>query len=93
VLGELIRSDAREDQQGGPIIVETQFIDFITCKPIPGIWWDMWNANATGVYRGVINEGNGDFTDDSNINNTFLRAVQQANQDGVEEWNHHWRLH
>ncbi|KAL4773530.1 hypothetical protein BDW60DRAFT_215892 [Aspergillus nidulans var. acristatus] len=44
--------------------------------------WDMWNANATGVYRGVINEGNGDFTDDSNINNTFLRAVQQANQDG-----------
>ncbi|KAL4739962.1 Intradiol ring-cleavage dioxygenase [Aspergillus similis] len=85
VPGELIRSDAREDQQGVPIIVEAQFIDFITCKPIPGMWWDMWNANATGVYSGVINEGNGDFTDHSNVNNTFLRAVQQADQDGVAQ--------
>ncbi|KAL4819914.1 Intradiol ring-cleavage dioxygenase [Aspergillus spinulosporus] len=83
VPGELIRSDAREDQQGVPIIVEAQFIDFITCKPIPGMWWDMWNANATGVYSGVINEGNGDFTDHSNVNNTFLRAIEQVDQDGV----------
>ncbi|KAL4758799.1 Intradiol ring-cleavage dioxygenase [Aspergillus foveolatus] len=82
VPGELIRSDTREDQEGVPIIVEAQFIDFVICKPIPSMWWDMWNANATGVYSGVIIEGNGDFTDHSNVNNTFLRAVQQANQDG-----------
>ncbi|KJK63136.1 intradioldioxygenaselike [Aspergillus parasiticus SU-1] len=85
VPGELIRDDAREDQEGIPIIVEAQFIDFITCKPIPGMWWDMWNANATGVYSGVINEGNGDFTDHSNVNNTFLRAVQLADEDGVAQ--------
>ncbi|BCS29345.1 intradiol ring-cleavage dioxygenase [Aspergillus puulaauensis] len=85
VPGEVIRSDAREDQSGVPIIVEAQFIDFETCKPIPGMWWDLWNANATGVYSGVINQGNGDFTDHSNVNNTFLRAVSMADEDGVAQ--------
>ncbi|KAL4938481.1 hypothetical protein BDV06DRAFT_215074 [Aspergillus oleicola] len=85
VPGEMIRSDAREDQQGVPIIVEAQFIDFETCNPIPGMWWDMWNANATGVYSGVINQGNGDFTDHANINNAFLRAIQKSDEDGVAQ--------
>ncbi|RAH47714.1 intradiol ring-cleavage dioxygenase [Aspergillus brunneoviolaceus CBS 621.78] len=83
VPGELIREDAREDQLGVPIIVEAQFIDYESCLPVPGMFWDMWNANATGVYSGVINEGNGDLLDHSNVNATWLRAVQMADQDGV----------
>lgn len=36
-----------------------------------------------GVYTGVINEGNGNFLDHSNVNRTALRGLQQANEDGV----------
>ncbi|CAK7216762.1 hypothetical protein SCUCBS95973_002916 [Sporothrix curviconia] len=83
VPGEIVRYDAIDGELGIPLIMEAQFIDFITCKPVPGIWWDMWNANATGVYSGVINEGNGNFLDHSNVNRTFGRAIQMADQDGV----------
>lgn len=30
---------------------EVQYIDVNTCKPIPGAIVDIWQANATGVYR------------------------------------------
>jgi protocatechuate 3,4-dioxygenase beta subunit len=28
-----------------------QYIDVNTCKPVKGAVVDIWNANATGVYR------------------------------------------
>lgn len=83
VRGELIREDVREDEPGIPIIVEGQFINYVTCEPVKGMWWDLWNANSTGVYTGVINEGNGNFLDHSNVNRTALRGLQQADEDGV----------
>ena len=41
------------------------------------------NCNATGVYGGVVEEGNGNSADLSNINATFLRGVQKSDADGT----------
>lgn len=42
VLGEYIRSDIVEDQEGVPITVDGQFIDITTCEPITDLYWDLW---------------------------------------------------
>lgn len=83
VRGELIREDVREDESGIPIVAEGKFIDYVTCEPVAGMWWDLWNANATGVHSGVINEGNGNFLGHNNVNHTVLQSLQQADEDGV----------
>lgn len=42
------------------------------------------DCNATGVYSGVVAEGNGNGeADPDNINNTWLRGVQKTDDDGV----------
>jgi protocatechuate 3,4-dioxygenase beta subunit len=83
VKGEHIRSELRENQTGVPIIIEGQFVDVETCEPIEGLYWDLWNCNATGVYSGLVATGNGNTDDTSNLNATFLRGVAQSDADGV----------
>ncbi|KAH8886430.1 putative extracellular dioxygenase [Thozetella sp. PMI_491] len=87
VKGEYVRKDLREDQPGVPVIIEGQFIDAETCEPIEGIYWDMWNCNATGVYSGVVASNNGNGDDQNNINATFLRGIQQTDAEGVATFN------
>lgn len=83
VKGELIRSNVRENQPGVPIVIEGQFLDVETCKPIPELYWDVWNCNATGVYSGLVANGNGNSDDLSNYNATFLRGIAKSDADGV----------
>ncbi|KAF2622340.1 aromatic compound dioxygenase [Macroventuria anomochaeta] len=83
VTGELNRDDILEDEPGVPNYVYAQFIDINTCEPLPDIWFDIWNCNATGVYSGVQSDGNGNGDDASNLNNTALRGIQKSNEDGV----------
>lgn len=87
VPGELIRSDLRENQTGVNVIIDGQFLDVETCEPIEGLYWDIWNCNATGVYSGVVENGNGNDADASNINATFLRGLQSSDSDGVVQFN------
>jgi protocatechuate 3,4-dioxygenase beta subunit len=47
---------------------------------------DLWHANATGVYSGVVVPGNGNSDDGSNINSTFGRGLQPTNKDGVTQF-------
>lgn len=56
VWGEVQRSNVKEDEycDGVDVYLEVQYIDVNTCKPIPGAFVDIWNANATGVYRSVL---------------------------------------
>lgn len=51
VKGEHIRDDLIDDESGVPLHLHAQFIDVNTCKPIPDLYMDVWNANSTGVYR------------------------------------------
>lgn len=51
VNGELIRKNVKEDQVGIDLYLEVQYIDVTTCRPVPALFVDVWNCNATGVYR------------------------------------------
>ncbi|KAI0317724.1 Intradiol ring-cleavage dioxygenase [Amylostereum chailletii] len=86
VDGEFVRSDIREDQQGVDLYVDVQLIDVTTCEPVPNVFIDFWHANSTGVYAGVVANGNGDSTNENNWNTTFLRGIQETNEDGVAQF-------
>lgn len=86
VTGELVRKDLRESQQGVPIYIDIQVVDTNTCSTLPNVAIDFWHCNATGVYSGVVAQGNGDFADKTNINATHGRAVQTTDADGVAQF-------
>ncbi|KAJ5757324.1 uncharacterized protein N7511_006018 [Penicillium nucicola] len=83
VSGELVREDIVESQQGVPLYMDIQLIDTNTCDPLPDIYMDLWHCNATGVYSGIVAGGNGDSSDEENINTTWLRGIQASDGDGV----------
>lgn len=82
VWGEQIRGDVVEDEycDGVDLYLEIQYIDVNTCKPIPGAFVDIWNANATGVYSGISVSGN--YAADG-WDSTYLRGIQVTDNDGV----------
>ncbi|KAH8152579.1 uncharacterized protein LAJ45_03420 [Morchella importuna] len=86
VTGEYIRQDVREDQEGVDVYLDLQFIDVNTCEPVPGIYFDIWNANSTGTYSGIVASGNGDSTDLTNIDKTFLRGLWNTDHEGVTQF-------
>lgn len=56
VWGEVMRQNVKEEKysDGVDIFLEVQYIDINTCRPVPGALVDIWQANATGVYRSVV---------------------------------------
>ncbi|KAK0200629.1 aromatic compound dioxygenase [Desarmillaria ectypa] len=78
VQGEYICSNMSEDQPG--------LIDVSTCEPLTGVYLDVWHCNATGVYAGIVADGNGDSSVESNWNTTFLRGIQQMNDEGYAQF-------
>ncbi|GMF31057.1 unnamed protein product [Phytophthora lilii] len=85
VLGEYIRNDMRQEQKGIPMYMDIQVIDVSTCNPVKDMYVDLWHCNATGVYSGDVASGNGDNTDTSNADATFLRSVTPTDEDGVAQ--------
>ncbi|KAL2818662.1 Intradiol ring-cleavage dioxygenase [Aspergillus granulosus] len=83
VTGELIRNNLVEDQEGVPLYLDIQLIDSNTCNPVPDVYIDFWHCNSTGVYSGVVASGNGDSSDESNLDSTFLRGLQRTDTLGV----------
>lgn len=75
-----------ESQPGVPLYVDIQIIDSNTCSPLPNVALDFWHCNATGVYSGVVGNGNGNPDDKANINATFLRGVQSTDAQGVVQF-------
>ncbi|KAI5235957.1 aromatic compound dioxygenase [Aureobasidium subglaciale] len=75
VTGEQIRSNVKEELycEGVDLFLEVQYIDINTCQPVPDVWVDIWNANATGVYSGISTSGN--YASDG-YNSTYLRGIQ-----------------
>ncbi|KAJ5092468.1 hypothetical protein NUU61_007338 [Penicillium alfredii] len=83
VSGELIRENVVESQEGVPLYMDIQLINTKTCEPLPDIFMDFWHCNSTGVYSGVVANGNGNSDDEKNLDSTFLRGVQPSDRDGV----------
>ncbi|KAL4874272.1 Intradiol ring-cleavage dioxygenase [Aspergillus karnatakaensis] len=86
VTGELIRNNLVEDQEGVPLYLDIQLIDANTCEPVPDTFIDFWHCNSTGVYSGVVASGNGDSSDESNLDSTFLRGLQRTDTLGVAQF-------
>jgi protocatechuate 3,4-dioxygenase beta subunit len=86
VSGEYVRENIIEDQEGVELILDTQVIDMATCDPVPDAMIEIWHCNSTGVYSGIVASGNGDSSDATNINNTFLRGLQPTDWEGVAQF-------
>lgn len=82
VVGELIRQNVKEDLycDGIDLYLEVQYVDITTCDPVEGIYVDIWNANATGVYSGIVATGN-EAAD--GWDSTYLRGIQVTDDEGV----------
>ncbi|KAH9118257.1 hypothetical protein LEN26_012227, partial [Aphanomyces euteiches] len=65
----------------GPYYVKV--IDINTCEPVSALYLDFWHCNSTGVYAFVVANGNGDSSDLTNINATFLRGLAPTDEDGI----------
>ncbi|KAF2178132.1 aromatic compound dioxygenase [Zopfia rhizophila CBS 207.26] len=84
VSGELVRQDITKEQEGVALTLDIQMIDVNTCEPVPQAFLEIWHCNSTGVYSGVSASGNGNSdSDTSNLNATFLRGIQQSDDQGV----------
>jgi protocatechuate 3,4-dioxygenase beta subunit len=57
-------------------------VDINTCEALKDIAVEIWAANATGVYSGVVNEMNGNPNDTANLQRQALRGVQITGNDG-----------
>ena len=86
VTGELIRKDITDGEKGVPLALDIQIVDTTTCEPVPAIYVDVWHCNATGVYSGVVADGNGISNDSGNINNTAFRGLQKTDNDGIVQF-------
>ncbi|KAK8093132.1 uncharacterized protein PG998_014533 [Apiospora kogelbergensis] len=86
VGGEYVRRNVIDKQEGVNMIVDYQVIDVDTCEPVPNVYLEMWHCNSTGVYSGVVANGNGDSSDTSNLDKTFLRGIQKTDKDGVAQF-------
>ncbi|KAI4222988.1 MAG: hypothetical protein L6R36_005751 [Xanthoria steineri] len=77
VDGMLIRQDIRESQPGIDLLLDIQITNVNTCKPMPGVYVDFWNANGTGVYSGKEVEGTAGLT--------YLRGLQASDSNGIAQ--------
>ncbi|EME83885.1 uncharacterized protein MYCFIDRAFT_135028, partial [Pseudocercospora fijiensis CIRAD86] len=83
----LMRSVIHENQPGIPLHMDVQVINTRTCKPMPGVYLDIYQCNSTGVYSGVVAEGNGNgLTDPFNIRSNHGRGVQRTDANGVAQF-------
>jgi protocatechuate 3,4-dioxygenase beta subunit len=67
------------------LTIDYQVIDVDTCEPVSA-YLEIWHCNALGVYGGVVASGNGDSSDTSNLDATWLRGIQQTDDDGVAQF-------
>ncbi|OAA45319.1 extracellular dioxygenase [Beauveria brongniartii RCEF 3172] len=86
VGGESLRKDVTDSEPGIDITLDYQVIDVDTCEPVPDVYVEIWHCNSTGVYSGVVANGNGDSSDESNIDNKALRGIQATDSDGVAQF-------
>ena len=86
VTGEYVRSDISENQAGVKLHLDILVLDYTTCKPVPDVFVEIWHTNSTGVYSGVVAQGNGNYADKTNTKQSFARGAQKTSADGVVEF-------
>ncbi|GHE31102.1 intradiol ring-cleavage dioxygenase [Streptomyces hydrogenans] len=56
---ELFRGNVVEDRTGIPLLLVLRAVDSATCKPIRNSAVEIWHCDASGVYSGYTQNGNG----------------------------------
>ncbi|MFJ6493592.1 intradiol ring-cleavage dioxygenase [Streptomyces californicus] len=56
---ELFRKDVVEDRTGIPLLLVLRVVDSATCRPIRNSAIEIWHCDASGVYSGYTQNGNG----------------------------------
>lgn len=56
---ELFRSNVVEDRTGIPLLLVLRAVDAVTCEPIRHSAIEIWHCDASGVYSGYTDNGNG----------------------------------
>ena len=74
IPNEHVRRNITEGRPGTPLLLRTTVVDASTCRPISRAGFDVWHADASGVYSG-FGEGSG--------NRTFMRGVQRTDAHGL----------
>ncbi|AWL41218.1 MULTISPECIES: intradiol ring-cleavage dioxygenase [Streptomyces] len=56
---ELFRNDVVEDRTGIPLLLVLRVLDSTTCRPVRDSAIEIWHCDASGVYSGYTQNGNG----------------------------------
>lgn len=76
---DLIRENIVGDRTGIPLLIHIKVENTNNnCKPLPGVWVDIWHCDAQGNYSEYSEQLDGNFT-----NQHFLRGRQLTNSNGV----------
>lgn len=72
IANERVRRNITEGRPGVPLTLRATVVNASNCKPIKGAAVDVWHADASGTYSGVL--GN---------TGTFMRGIQKTNAKGL----------
>jgi protocatechuate 3,4-dioxygenase beta subunit len=79
----LVRSDVTSGRLGAPLDVAVQITRLRDCAPLAGVRFDLWQADALGLYSGYRDQpGVGGVDAAATVGATFLRGTQLADADG-----------
>ncbi|MDX3055948.1 intradiol ring-cleavage dioxygenase [Streptomyces sp. NE06-03E] len=56
---ELFRKNVVEDRTGVPLVLRLRVVDTTTCRPVRDSAVEIWHCDASGVYSGYTDTGNG----------------------------------
>ncbi|MFF3835538.1 intradiol ring-cleavage dioxygenase [Streptomyces sp. NPDC002458] len=56
---ELFRKNVVEDRTGVPLVLRLRVVDTTTCRPVRNSAVEIWHCDASGVYSGYTDTGNG----------------------------------
>ena len=79
----LLRSDVTSGRLGAPLDVAVQITRTRDCAPLAGVRFDLWQADALGLYSGYRDQpGVGGVDAAGTVGATFLRGTQLTDRDG-----------
>ncbi|EUC29228.1 hypothetical protein COCCADRAFT_40382 [Bipolaris zeicola 26-R-13] len=82
-LFKLIHRNITDGELDVSLTVDIQIVDVDTCEPIARIYFEAWHCYSTDVRSRVVANGNGDSSDESNLNATSFRGINISDDNGV----------
>lgn len=78
----LVRMDVTEGAVGAPLDLAIQIIRAGECTPLIGARFDLWQADALGLYSGYKDQPGVGVSTETAVDRTFLRGTQISDAEG-----------